>query len=160
VSADERRRQQNSALDSWKAIAAHLQRDEGTLRRWEQTRGLPIRRVPGKKGIRIRVHQRDRCLAQSDPPETTPSATPDPVLPGVPPTVVTTPPRPARRWVVTLAVGRSQLPGESGGGLAVCAHHPDHHTQRHRRGGLKRTRAVHSLDASVCREIETYSVIK
>lgn len=37
-------------LDSWKAIAAHLNRDERTVRRWEQELGLPIRRLPGGRG--------------------------------------------------------------------------------------------------------------
>jgi hypothetical protein len=31
-------------LDSWKAIAAHLKRDERTVRRWEKSEGLPVRR--------------------------------------------------------------------------------------------------------------------
>src|SRR5438477_10849914 len=34
-------------LDSWKAIAQYLQRDVATVRRWEKTSGLPVRRVPG-----------------------------------------------------------------------------------------------------------------
>ena len=34
-------------LDSWKEIAEYLKRDVRTLQRWEQTRGLPVRRVPG-----------------------------------------------------------------------------------------------------------------
>jgi hypothetical protein len=37
-------------LDSWKAIAAHLQRDETTARRWGREFGLPVRRVPGGRG--------------------------------------------------------------------------------------------------------------
>jgi hypothetical protein len=36
-------------LDSWKAIAEYLQRDVGTVRRWEKL-GLPVRRVPGGRG--------------------------------------------------------------------------------------------------------------
>lgn len=36
-------------LDSWKAIAAYLNRDERTVRRWE-AKGLPVRRVPGHRG--------------------------------------------------------------------------------------------------------------
>jgi Tol biopolymer transport system component len=31
-------------LDSWKAIAAYFQRNERTVRRWEQTEGLPVHR--------------------------------------------------------------------------------------------------------------------
>ncbi|HEY5328922.1 MAG TPA: hypothetical protein VIJ79_03480 [Acidobacteriaceae bacterium] len=37
----------NARLDSWKTIAAYLGRDVRTVIRWEQTRGLPIRRMPG-----------------------------------------------------------------------------------------------------------------
>jgi len=33
-----------SKLESWKAIAAHLQRDVSTVRRWEKHEGLPVRR--------------------------------------------------------------------------------------------------------------------
>lgn len=34
-------------LDSWKEIASYLGRDVRTVIRWEQTRGLPVHRVPG-----------------------------------------------------------------------------------------------------------------
>jgi hypothetical protein len=37
-------------LDSWKQIADYLQRDARTVRRWEKTLALPIRRVPGGRG--------------------------------------------------------------------------------------------------------------
>jgi hypothetical protein len=37
-------------LDSWKAIAGYLNRDERTVRRWERELGLPVRRVPGGQG--------------------------------------------------------------------------------------------------------------
>lgn len=40
-------------LDSWKAIAAYLGRDAGTVRRWERSRGLPVHRVPGGKGASV-----------------------------------------------------------------------------------------------------------
>ena len=40
-------------LDSWKAIAAYLGKDAGTVRRWERTRGLPVYRVPGGKGTSV-----------------------------------------------------------------------------------------------------------
>lgn len=35
-------------LDSWKAIATYLNRDVRTAMRWERTRGLPVRRIPGR----------------------------------------------------------------------------------------------------------------
>jgi hypothetical protein len=37
----------NDRLDSWKEIAEYLKRDVRTVQCWEQTRGLPVRRVPG-----------------------------------------------------------------------------------------------------------------
>jgi TolB-like protein/Tfp pilus assembly protein PilF len=37
-------------LDSWKAIALHLDRDVRSVQRWEHERGLPVYRVPGQKG--------------------------------------------------------------------------------------------------------------
>jgi len=40
-------------LDSWKAIAAYLGKDAGTVRRWERTRGLPVHRVPGGRGTSV-----------------------------------------------------------------------------------------------------------
>jgi len=35
-------------LDAWKEIAAYLRRGERTVKRWEQERGLPTHRLPGK----------------------------------------------------------------------------------------------------------------
>jgi hypothetical protein len=40
-------------LDSWKAIATYLKRDERTVRRWEREQGLPVRRVPGGRGTSV-----------------------------------------------------------------------------------------------------------
>ena len=40
-------------LDSWKAIAEYLHRDQRTVRRWEKTMGLPVRRVPGVRGSSV-----------------------------------------------------------------------------------------------------------
>jgi hypothetical protein len=37
----------NARLDSWKDIASYLSRDVRTVIRWEQQRGLPVRRLPG-----------------------------------------------------------------------------------------------------------------
>ena len=72
-------------LDSWKAISAYLGRDEATLRRWESTRGLPIRRVPGKKGASVYAY-RDEIDAwlltgqvPGPPPADPPSSQPPPV---------------------------------------------------------------------------------
>jgi Tfp pilus assembly protein PilF len=37
-------------IESWKQIAAFFDRDQRTVKRWEKTRNLPIRRLPGEKG--------------------------------------------------------------------------------------------------------------
>ena len=40
-------------IESWKGISSYLNRNIRTLQRWEQERGLPVRRVPGgvKPGV-------------------------------------------------------------------------------------------------------------
>ncbi len=38
-------------LNSWKEIAAHLNCGERTAKRWEKTRSLPVRRLPGGPGL-------------------------------------------------------------------------------------------------------------
>jgi hypothetical protein len=67
-------------LDSWKAIADYLQRDVGTVRRWEKSLGLPVRRVPGGRGRSVFAFQgeidawlktspsADRAHAEGSPP--------------------------------------------------------------------------------------------
>lgn len=37
----------SDAIDSWKEIAAYLNRDVRTVMRWEQSRGMPVHRYPG-----------------------------------------------------------------------------------------------------------------
>lgn len=59
-------------LDSWKAIAAYLQRDERTVRRWEREQGLPVRRVPGGRGTSVFAYVSEieawlKAAAGSDP---------------------------------------------------------------------------------------------
>ena len=57
-------------LDSWKAIADYLHRDAATLRRWEKTLGLPIRRVPGGRGRSVFAYtsEIDAWLLAAKPP--------------------------------------------------------------------------------------------
>jgi serine/threonine-protein kinase len=40
-------------LESWKEIATYLNRDMRTVQRWEQTKGLPVRRLPGGDMARV-----------------------------------------------------------------------------------------------------------
>src|SRR5579871_1013368 len=47
-------------LESWKEIAAYLNRDVRTVRRWEKDRGLPVRRLPGTRpGVYARIAEID-----------------------------------------------------------------------------------------------------
>lgn len=46
-------------LDSWKEIAAFFGRDERTVKRWEHSRGLPVRRIPGSGRSPVYAYQRD-----------------------------------------------------------------------------------------------------
>jgi TolB-like protein len=40
-------------LESWKEIAEYLHRDVRTVQRWEESKGLPVRRLPGGERSRI-----------------------------------------------------------------------------------------------------------
>jgi len=53
-------------LDSWKDIATYLRRDVRTVIRWEQQRGLPVRRVPGggRKAVFAYSAELDAWLTQ------------------------------------------------------------------------------------------------
>jgi tetratricopeptide (TPR) repeat protein len=54
-------------LDSWKEIAAFFQRDTRTVRRWEQTRHLPVHRVPGRRGyVFAYVEELNQWLRSAD----------------------------------------------------------------------------------------------
>jgi hypothetical protein len=56
-------------LDSWKEIAAYLQRDLRTLPRWEKTAGLPIRRLqkPGMRAVFAYTDELDEWLREQSP---------------------------------------------------------------------------------------------
>src|SRR5579871_6216939 len=106
---------QGDRLDSWKEIAAYLGRSERTVRRWEDSEGLPVHRLQHEKrgsifAYRAELDQwRDTRKASveaeaSEPaPETVPSA---PVEAG--PSVMT--PKFPWQWVaVALAVAAAGL---------------------------------------------------
>ena len=44
---------QEQPLQSWKEIAAYLERDERTAQRWEKSAGLPVRRMGEGKGSSV-----------------------------------------------------------------------------------------------------------
>jgi len=58
-------------LDSWKAIAQYLGRDERTVQRWELDRGLPVHRLPGAKrgGIFGYAAELDAWMVRKPEPE-------------------------------------------------------------------------------------------
>lgn len=87
-------------LDSWKAIAAYLGRDTGTVRRWERLRGLPVHRVPGGKGSSVFAYKSeiDEWLQSSK------EATPAELVARSPAVTVEEPrPSPTWRWPVASA---------------------------------------------------------
>ncbi|MCU1384559.1 MAG: hypothetical protein JWL71_3256 [Acidobacteria bacterium] len=87
----------STRLDSWKAIAGYLDRDERTAQRWERELGLPVRRFPGGRGRSVFAYSSEidawllsaraaggalaaEAPASTDPsPTSTPSHTPAPV---------------------------------------------------------------------------------
>ena len=57
--------ERGARLDSWKEIAAYLNRDLRTLQRWEKTANLPIRRL-NKPGMGLSGGQQQRlCIARA-----------------------------------------------------------------------------------------------
>ncbi len=99
-------------LDSWKAIAEYLGRDVATVRRWEKSAGLPVRRVAGGPGrsVYAYVSEIDQWLRRNESPNA-PAADPDPVT-------VAAPEAPdARRWNWKVAVATIVT------GLAAVAWH-------------------------------------
>jgi TolB-like protein/Tfp pilus assembly protein PilF len=52
-------------LESWKAIAAYLKRDESTVRRWEEE-GLPVHRLPHKKKATVYAFRSELDVWWSD----------------------------------------------------------------------------------------------
>ena len=68
---------QGRRLKTWKEIAAFFGRDERTVKRWETTRGLPVRRVP--RGVRSAVYAYEgelRAWLEEDREPDTPDVAP------------------------------------------------------------------------------------
>lgn len=63
-------RSPDGRLDSWKAIAAYLNRDVSTVIRWEREKSLPVHRVPGgrRQAVFARAAEIDAWLS-GQPPE-------------------------------------------------------------------------------------------
>ncbi len=54
-------------LQSWKEIAAYLERDERTARRWEKVAGLPVHRHRGSKGSSVYAYPSEMDLWRMRP---------------------------------------------------------------------------------------------
>ena len=55
-------------LESWKEIAAYLNREVRTAMRWEKERGLPVHRIPGKRsGVYAQTSEVDAWLRAEAP---------------------------------------------------------------------------------------------
>ena len=85
-------------LDSWKAIADYLDRDVATVRRWEKSLGLPVRRVPGGRGRSVFAfrHEIDEWLTRA-----TSGDAGAPLDGGAGPLADD---RPRRRWILAVAI--------------------------------------------------------
>ncbi|MBZ5617853.1 MAG: tetratricopeptide repeat protein [Acidobacteriia bacterium] len=77
-------------LDSWKAIAQHLNRDIRTLQRWESTKSLPVHRMPGgdRPGVyalksELDSWRRSRDIHLATPGEPAEGSAPETQLPSV-----------------------------------------------------------------------------
>ena len=92
-------------LDSWKAIAAYLDRDERTVQRWERQLGLPVGRVPGGRGRSVFAFasEIDEWLRENQQAATAPAAPPPPEIPAAPEPIHTTP-RVEKAWRIWTAV--------------------------------------------------------
>jgi Tol biopolymer transport system component len=98
-------RERGTRLDSWKEIAAYLNRDLRTLQRWEKTAKLPIRRLnkPGMRAVFAYTADLDEWLRQQSPDPEAPTD-----APAVAPAPLEAPPssaRPGPAPVVAIAVG-------------------------------------------------------
>jgi tetratricopeptide (TPR) repeat protein len=65
-------------LKSWKQIASFFGSDERTVKRWEATRGLPVRRIPGgaKPTVYAEVAELELWLKSAEPPPPVPPTRP------------------------------------------------------------------------------------
>jgi len=99
--------ERGTRLDSWKEIAAYLNRDLRTLQRWEKTANLPIHRLnkPGMRAVFAYTADLDEWLRQQSPKPTDASPDDRSVTP-VPPTpmAVSTTRGPARSFVAVLVI--------------------------------------------------------
>jgi hypothetical protein len=92
--------ERSARLDSWKEIAAYLNRDIRTVQRWEKVAGLPVRRLqkPGLRAVFAYTSDLDEWLGRQGS-----TTTEEP--PGDTPGAVTAPSRSRRRWVWYAAIG-------------------------------------------------------
>ena len=102
-------------LDSWKGIAAYLDRDERTVQRWERELGLPVRRVPGGRGRSVFAYasEIDEWLKTTNQAAT-----------GSTPVPATIPPPPARRPLLALVLGSFAIAASLGVGALAWWLHP------------------------------------
>lgn len=112
-------RDRGTRLDSWKEIAAYLQRDVRTLQRWEKTAGLPVRRLqkPGLRAVYAYTADLDEWLRDQDPRTIEPVAEPPGervaesgvAAPPAPATTRPAAPRQPLRWAAYAAVAAALI---------------------------------------------------
>lgn len=100
-------RDRGTRLDSWKEIAAYLQRDVRTLQRWEKTAGLPVRRMqkPGLRAVYAYTADLDEWIRDQDPRTIEPAeASADTPAAPPAPAPTTAPQRWPLRWMAYAAI--------------------------------------------------------
>lgn len=100
--------ERGTRLDSWKEIAAYLNRDLRTLQRWEKTANLPIRRLnkPGMRAVFAYTADLDEWLRQQSPAPTATSPEDRSATPATPTPAPTTP-APTRRGSARIVAAAS-----------------------------------------------------
>ena len=74
MTAENSEKPSSRRLDTWKEIATYFGRDERTVRRWEESRGLPVHRVPGGAGGTVYAFEAELAAWLRGHPETGESA--------------------------------------------------------------------------------------
>ncbi len=93
-------------LDSWKEIAAYLNRDVTTVQRWEKREGMPVHRhVHDKRGsVYALPEELDEWVRSRSPRVDDPEKKPEPETPPAAPTLPATAVPKTRLWIALAAV--------------------------------------------------------
>jgi Tol biopolymer transport system component len=99
-------------LETWKEIASHLGTGERTAMRWEETRGLPIHRLPGLQRSHVFAYRSelDLWVAKDNPEEKDEMESSE--LDGPPPSPIEKPVQPQNATIVPPLANTPSVPPE------------------------------------------------